>query len=116
MNFLILILSGFSFDFLVSIKISLNRMWEFSVGLYMIDIWPDSLLFTAIYGVVESASTAIFGPFVGKLVDRLTYVQVKFNNFNSNGNKKGQMWMLNTNFPSLVLMQFLSTGTSSFKQ
>lgn len=51
-------------------------MWEFAVALYMINIWPDSLLFTAIYGVVESASTAIFGPLVGSLVDRLTYLQV----------------------------------------
>ncbi|KMZ62938.1 hypothetical protein ZOSMA_434G00040 [Zostera marina] len=51
-------------------------MWEFSVGLYMINIWPDSLLFAAVYGVVESASTVIFGPIVGKLVDRLTYLHV----------------------------------------
>ncbi|KAK6943413.1 LOW QUALITY PROTEIN: Ferroportin-1 [Dillenia turbinata] len=52
------------------------RMWEFSVGLYMIDIWPDSLLLAAVYGVVESASTALFGPFIGQLLDRLTYLQV----------------------------------------
>lgn len=52
------------------------RMWEFSVGLYMINIWPDSLLFAAVYGVVESASTVMFGPIVGQLVDRLTYIQV----------------------------------------
>ncbi|XP_028767576.1 solute carrier family 40 member 2-like [Neltuma alba] len=52
------------------------RMWEFSVGLYMISIWPDSLLFAALYGAIESASTAFFGPLVGRLVDKLTYVQV----------------------------------------
>jgi solute carrier family 40 (iron-regulated transporter), member 1 len=51
-------------------------MWEFSVGLYMIRIWPGSLLFTAIYGVVESSSVAVFGPMVGTLVDKLTYPQV----------------------------------------
>jgi hypothetical protein len=51
-------------------------MWEFSVGLYMIRIWPGSLLFTAIYGVVESSSVAVFGPIVGTLVDKLTYLQV----------------------------------------
>jgi len=51
-------------------------MWEFSVGLYMIRIWPGSLLFTAIYGVVESSSVAVFGPMVGTLVDKLTYLQV----------------------------------------
>lgn len=54
----------------------LCRMWEFSVGLYMISIWPDSLLFAALYGVVESASTVLFGPLVGQWVDRLTYVKV----------------------------------------
>ncbi|KAJ0027738.1 hypothetical protein Pint_34982 [Pistacia integerrima] len=52
------------------------RMWEFSVGLYMISIWPDSLLFAAIYGAVESASTALFGPIIGQWVERLTYVKV----------------------------------------
>ncbi|KAK1268186.1 Solute carrier family 40 member 2 [Acorus gramineus] len=51
-------------------------MWEFSVGLYTISVWPDSLLFAAIYGVVESASTFLFGPTVGKLVDKFTYLQV----------------------------------------
>ena len=52
------------------------RMWEFSVGLYMLKLWPDSLLFAAIYGVVESASTAVFGPIVGQWVDKVTYVKV----------------------------------------
>ncbi|KAJ4704321.1 Solute carrier family 40 protein [Melia azedarach] len=52
------------------------RMWEFSVGLYMISVWPDSLLFAAIYGAIESASIAFFGPFVGQLVNKLTYVKV----------------------------------------
>lgn len=51
-------------------------MWEFSVGLYMINLWPDSLLLAAIYGVVESASTVIFGPIIGQWVDRLTYLKV----------------------------------------
>ena len=51
-------------------------MWEFSVGLYMIRVWPGSLLFAAVYGVVESASVAVFGPMVGTLVDSLTYLQV----------------------------------------
>jgi len=46
------------------------------VGLYMISIWPNSLLFAALYGVVESASTMLFGPLVGQWVDRLTYVKV----------------------------------------
>lgn len=51
-------------------------MWEFSVGLYMISVWPDSLLLAAVYGAIESASTALFGPIIGQWVDRLTYVKV----------------------------------------
>ncbi|XP_008782583.1 solute carrier family 40 member 1 isoform X1 [Phoenix dactylifera] len=66
------------------------RMWEFSVGLYMINIWPDSLLFTALYGVVESSSTALFGPIVGAWVDRLTYLQVL------------RLWLVTQNFSFMV--------------
>ncbi|XP_015159003.1 solute carrier family 40 member 2 [Solanum tuberosum] len=66
------------------------RMWEFSVGLYMINVWPDSLLLTAAYGVVESGSTALFGPLIGQWVDRLTYVKVL------------QLWLLSQNISFIV--------------
>ncbi|GFP92797.1 solute carrier family 40 member 2 [Phtheirospermum japonicum] len=52
------------------------RMWEFSVGLYMINVWPDSLFLAAAYGVVESASTALIGPLIGRCVHKLSYVKV----------------------------------------
>lgn len=51
-------------------------MWEFSVGLYCISLWPNSLLFAAIYGVVESASTTLFGAVIGSWIDRLAYAKV----------------------------------------
>eukprot|EP01018_Ginkgo_biloba_P000358 Gb_09598 [translate_table: standard] len=51
-------------------------MWEFSVGLFMIHVWPSSLLLTALYGVVEAASVAIFGPIIGDWIDRMQYVKV----------------------------------------
>ncbi|XP_061375830.1 solute carrier family 40 member 2-like [Gastrolobium bilobum] len=66
------------------------RMWEFSVGLYMIDIWPDSLLYAAIYGAVESASTAVFGPLIGKWVDKLSYVKVL------------QLWLVTQNLSFVI--------------
>lgn len=66
------------------------RMWEFSVGLYMIDFMPNSLLLAAVYGVVESASTALFGPLVGQWVDSLTYV------------KAVQLWSLMQNLSFIV--------------
>ncbi|RZC63216.1 hypothetical protein C5167_024978 [Papaver somniferum] len=65
-------------------------MWEFSVGLYMINIWPDSLLLTAVYVVVEASSTALFGPIIGKLVNRLSYVQVL------------RLWLLTQNLSFIV--------------
>lgn len=54
------------------------RMWEFSVGLYMINVWPDSLLLAAAYGVVDFGSIALFGPVVGRWVDKFSYVKVCF--------------------------------------
>ncbi|KAK3444930.1 hypothetical protein EUGRSUZ_A00630 [Eucalyptus grandis] len=47
------------------------RMWDFSVALYLINIWPDSLLLAAVYGV---------------WVDRLSYVKVL------------QLWLVTQNF------------------
>eukprot|EP00258_Populus_trichocarpa_P020300 XP_006388038.2 solute carrier family 40 member 2 [Populus trichocarpa] len=52
------------------------RMWEFSVGLYMITLWPDSLILPAIYGAIESASIAFLGPIIGQWVEKLTYIKV----------------------------------------
>ncbi|XP_076934072.1 solute carrier family 40 member 2-like [Bidens hawaiensis] len=52
------------------------RTWEFSVGLYMINVWPDSLLMAAAYGMVESASITVFGPLVGQWIDNSTYPKV----------------------------------------
>ncbi|KAK7349734.1 hypothetical protein VNO77_07354 [Canavalia gladiata] len=66
------------------------RMWEFSVGLYMINIWPDSLLYAAIYGAVESASIAVFGPIIGRLVDKLSCVKVL------------QLWLVTQNLSFVI--------------
>ncbi|KAK9072985.1 hypothetical protein SSX86_007307 [Deinandra increscens subsp. villosa] len=66
------------------------RTWEFSVGLYMINIWPDSLLMAAAYGVVESSSTALFGPLVGQWIDNSTYPKVL------------SLWLLTQNLSFIV--------------
>ena len=66
------------------------RMWEFSVGLYMITLWPDSLILPAIYGAIECASTALFGPIIGQWVQRSAYFKVwscLVNNVHPNGEK-----------------------------
>uniref|UniRef100_A0A7C8Z423 Solute carrier family 40 member n=1 Tax=Opuntia streptacantha TaxID=393608 RepID=A0A7C8Z423_OPUST len=82
------------------------RMWEFSVALYMINIWPDSLLLTALYGVVESASIALFGPLIGQWVNSQTYVKVL------------QLWTLTQNLSFIiaggtVISLLLSSGLKS---
>ncbi|XP_047308361.1 solute carrier family 40 member 2-like [Impatiens glandulifera] len=66
------------------------RMWEFSVGLYMINIWPNSLLLTAIYGIVESASIVVFGPLVGQWINKLSYINIL------------RLWLLTQNLSFLV--------------
>ncbi|KAI7750721.1 hypothetical protein M8C21_013023 [Ambrosia artemisiifolia] len=66
------------------------RTWEFSVGLYMINVWPDSLLMAAAYGVVESATTAVFGPLVGQWIDDSTYPKVL------------RVWLLTQNLSFIV--------------
>ncbi|KAL9992584.1 putative ferroportin-1, MFS transporter superfamily [Helianthus debilis subsp. tardiflorus] len=66
------------------------RTWDFSVGLYMINVWPDSLLMAAAYGVVESATTALFGPLVGQWIDNSTYPKVL------------RVWLLTQNLSFIV--------------
>ena len=53
------------------------RMWEFAVGLFMIQVWPDSLLLVAVYGLVEAASMACLGVVVGELVDKCPRLRVR---------------------------------------
>lgn len=66
------------------------RTWEFSVGLYMISVWPNSLLMAAAYGVVESAATTVFGPLVGQWVDNSSYPKVL------------RVWLLTQNLSFIV--------------
>ncbi|XP_076915777.1 solute carrier family 40 member 2-like isoform X2 [Bidens hawaiensis] len=71
-------------------EFKIYRTWEFSVGLYMINVWPDSLLMAAAYGVVESATTTIFGPLVGQWIDNSTYQKVL------------RVWLLTQNLSFMV--------------
>ncbi|XP_050212361.1 solute carrier family 40 member 2-like [Mercurialis annua] len=83
------------------------RMWEFSVGLYMITFWPNSLLLAAIYGAIESASIALFGPIVGQWAENLSYLKVL------------RIWLVTQNLSfivagcSVVALLFFSTLKST---
>ncbi|KAK9815567.1 hypothetical protein WJX72_006024 [[Myrmecia] bisecta] len=47
-----------------------QRMWEFDVGLLMLELYPDSLLLVSAYGLVSSAVQVLLGAYVGSYVDR----------------------------------------------
>ncbi|XP_024530978.1 solute carrier family 40 member 1 isoform X1 [Selaginella moellendorffii] len=54
-------------------------MWDFYVSLFMISIWPKSLVLTAVYGLGEALSIAVLGVYVGEWIDKtfpLTVIQV----------------------------------------
>ncbi|RUS72146.1 hypothetical protein EGW08_020088 [Elysia chlorotica] len=47
-----------------------DRMWSFGVGLFLINISPESLLLSAVYGLCMGISTLLFGSLVGDIVDK----------------------------------------------
>ena len=47
-----------------------DRMWMFAVGLFMIELSPGSLKWTAIYGLSQSLSIILIAPVIGRWVDR----------------------------------------------
>ena len=44
-------------------------MWMFAVGLYLVELTPNSLRLTAIYGLAVSAMLVLFGSSIGRWVD-----------------------------------------------
>ncbi|RZC29743.1 Solute carrier family 40 member 1 [Glycine soja] len=72
----------------------------------MINIWPDSLLYAAIYGTIESASTALFDPIIGRWVDKLSYVKVL------------KLWLVTQNLSFVIagatVIAYLSTQSLKF--
>ena len=44
-------------------------MWSFVVGLYLVELTPNSLRLTAIYGLAVSFTMVLFGSTIGHLVD-----------------------------------------------
>ncbi|XP_065053412.1 solute carrier family 40 member 1-like isoform X2 [Rhopilema esculentum] len=56
-----------------------DRMWMFAVGLYLVELTPNSLRLTAIYGLSVSAMLVLFGSSIGRWVDanrRLKVIRV----------------------------------------
>jgi hypothetical protein len=47
-----------------------DRMFEFAVGLLLLDVMPDTLVLAATYNFVRSATLILFGSSAGALVGR----------------------------------------------
>ncbi len=47
-----------------------QRMWEFAIGLIMLEMCPSSLALVSAFGLVDSLAKVFSGSFVGSYVDR----------------------------------------------
>ena len=47
-----------------------DRMWSFAVGLFLINLSPESLRLTAIYGFVSGGCILLLGSLIGNQVDK----------------------------------------------
>ncbi|XP_052783314.1 solute carrier family 40 member 1-like isoform X2 [Mya arenaria] len=47
-----------------------DNIWWFALGLFLVEITPQSLTFTATYGLLSGAAVLLFGAVVGDWVDR----------------------------------------------
>ncbi|XP_077473654.1 solute carrier family 40 member 1 [Stigmatopora argus] len=47
-----------------------DRMWNFAVAVFLVELYGDSLLLTAVYGLVVAGSVLLLGAIIGDWVDR----------------------------------------------
>ncbi|XP_073529385.1 ferroportin-like isoform X2 [Phyllobates terribilis] len=47
-----------------------DRMWHFAVALFLVELYGDSLLLTAVYGLVVAGSVLLLGAVIGNWVDK----------------------------------------------
>ncbi len=47
-----------------------QRMWEFAIGLIMLEMYPSSLAWVSAFGLVDSLAKVFSGSFVGSYIDR----------------------------------------------
>lgn len=46
-----------------------DNIWMFALGLFLVEITPESLQFTATYGLAAGCAVLLFGSFVGDWID-----------------------------------------------
>lgn len=47
-----------------------DRMWQFSVVIFLLELFPGTLVYTAIYGIALNLMGFLLGPSVGALIDK----------------------------------------------
>lgn len=47
-----------------------DRMWQFGIGLFLVELKPESLQLVAIYGFISGAATLLLSTLIGDWVDR----------------------------------------------
>lgn len=47
-----------------------QRMWEFAVGLIMLEMYPSTLALVSAFGLVDGLAKVLSGSFVGSYIDR----------------------------------------------
>lgn len=45
-------------------------MWHFAVSLFLVELYGNSLLLTAVYGLVVAGSVLLLGAIIGDWVDK----------------------------------------------
>ncbi|XP_041057180.1 solute carrier family 40 member 1-like isoform X2 [Carcharodon carcharias] len=53
-----------------------DRMWHFAVSLFLVELYENSLLLPAVFGLAVSSSLILFGALVGNWVDNNTRMKV----------------------------------------
>lgn len=47
-----------------------DRMWNFAVAVFLVELYGNSLLLSAVYGLVVAGSVLLLGAIIGDWVDR----------------------------------------------
>lgn len=47
-----------------------QRMWEFAVGLIMLELYPSSLVLVSAFGLADGLAKVFSGSFIGAYIDR----------------------------------------------
>lgn len=53
-----------------------DRMWHFAVAVFLVELYGNSLLLTAVYGLVVAGSVLLLGAIIGDWVDRTPRLKV----------------------------------------